>query len=115
MLTESEDFCSNAPAGQSSPSMVITVEANNAKSVSFPIIPIKLGKVAVRVSTAAQLVEDGLLSGYVASDIVQRNILVVVSLSVIWHSFSRFALDGLITIDGSGNIRFGFFNLFPVK
>ena len=69
--------------------MLLTLKSHDATSVSFPIIPIKLGKVSIKVIVAAELSGDDVLSvvGTIASDIVQRNILVVVSL---WKSSCYF-------------------------
>lgn len=79
MLEESKEFCTNVPAGQKSAVLLLAVKENDAVSVSFPIIPIKLGKVSIKVIAAAQIPGEGLLAGEtVASDAVVRSILVVV-------------------------------------
>ena len=80
-LEESKEFCTNVPSGQKSAVTLLNVKNNDAASVSFPIIPIKLGKVLIKVIAAAQLSEEGLplSSETIASDIVQRSILVVVN------------------------------------
>lgn len=77
-LEENKDFCTYVPAGQKSAVMLLTMKSHDATSVSFPIIPIKLGKVSVKVSVAAEHSQFGTV---VASDVVLRNILVVVSLT----------------------------------
>ena len=79
-LEESKEFCTNLEAGQKTAVLLLTVKSNDASSVSFPIVPIKLGKVLIKVSAAAQLSQEGLLPASVpiSSDVVQRSILVVV-------------------------------------
>ena len=76
-LEENKDFCTYVPAGQKSAVLLLTLKSHDATSVSFPIIPIKLGKVSVKVSVTAEQAQFGTV---VASDVVLRNILVVVSL-----------------------------------
>lgn len=91
-LEESKEFCTNAPAGQKSAVILLTIKGNDAASVSFPIIPIKLGKVSIKVSAAAQLSDGGQLlpvvDQTVASDVVLRSILVVVGLIKLSFSYS---------------------------
>lgn len=84
-MDESKEFCTKVPSGQKSAVMALTVNSHDAVSVSFPIIPIKLGKVSIKVSAAAQLfsaVHEGLPldNEIVSSDVVLRSILVVVTL-----------------------------------
>ena len=82
-LEENKDFCTYVPAGQKSTVMLLTLKSHDATSVSFPIIPIKLGKVSVKVSVTAEHPDVSLQAQFgtvVASDVVLRNILVVVSL-----------------------------------
>ena len=82
-LEENKDFCTYVPAGQKSAVMLLTLNSHDATSVSFPIIPIKLGKVSVKVSVAAEHADASLQAQFgtvVASDVVLRKILVVVSL-----------------------------------
>ncbi|XP_078346612.1 venom factor-like [Oculina patagonica] len=77
-LEESKEFCTNIPAGQTSPVLSIDVKENDAVSVSFPIVPIKLGKVSIRVIAAAEITGEEMLAGQLAgSDAVVRSILVV--------------------------------------
>ena len=82
-LEENKDLCTYVPAGQKSAVMLLTLKSHDATSVSFPIIPIKLGKVSVKVSVTAEHPDVSLQAQFgtvVASDVVLRNILVVVSL-----------------------------------
>ena len=82
-LEENKDFCTYVSAGQKSAVMLLTLKSHDATSVSFPIIPIKLGKVSVKVSVAAEHADVSLQAQFgtvVASDVVLRKILVVVSL-----------------------------------
>ena len=59
--------------------MRLDVKENDAVSVSFPIVPIKLGKVSIKVMVAAEITGEEMLAGQpVGSDAVVRSILVVV-------------------------------------
>lgn len=81
-LEESKEFCTNAPTGQKSAVLNLNVKENDAGSVTFPIIPIKLGKVSIKVIATAEILDDGLFLGEIigptAFDTVVRSILVVV-------------------------------------
>lgn len=80
-LEESKEFCTNAPTGQKSAVLNLNVKENDAGSVTFPIIPIKLGKVSIKVIATAEILDDGLFLGEIigptAFDTVVRSILVV--------------------------------------
>ena len=60
----------------------LDIKENDAGSVTFPIVPIKLGKVFIKVIATAEILEDGLFGvgviGPTAFDTVVRSILVVV-------------------------------------
>lgn len=69
------------PASQKSPIVSLSVKVNDAVSVSFPIVPIKLGKVSIKVIATAEVVgEDWMAGQAMGSDAVVRSILVVVRL-----------------------------------
>ena len=69
------------PAGQKSPIVSLSVNVNDAASVSFPIVPIKLGKVAIKVIATAEIIGEEWTAGQaMGSDAVVRSILVVVRL-----------------------------------
>ncbi|PFX30398.1 Complement C3 [Stylophora pistillata] len=80
-LEESKEFCTNAPTGQKSAVLNLDIKENDAGSVTFPIVPIKLGKVFIKVIATAEILEDGLFGvgviGPTAFDTVVRSILVV--------------------------------------
>ena len=61
--------------------MSLSVNVNDAASVSFPIVPIKLGKVSIKVIATAEIIGEEWTSGQaIGSDAVVRSILVVVRL-----------------------------------
>lgn len=67
------------PAGQKSPILPLAIKENDAASVSFPIVPIKLGKVSIKVIATAEIVGEEWLAGQaMGSDAVVRSVLVVV-------------------------------------
>ena len=69
------------PAGQKPPIVSLSVKVNDAAYVSFPIVPIKLGKVSIKVIATAEIVGEEWMAGQpMGSDAVVRSILVVVSL-----------------------------------
>ena len=67
------------PAGEKSPILSLLVNVNDAASVSFPIVPIKLGKVSIKVVATAEVIGEAWIAGQaMGSDAVVRSILVVV-------------------------------------
>lgn len=69
------------PAGQKSPIVSLSLKVNDAAYVSFPIVPIKLGKVSIKVIATAEIVGEEWMAGQpMGSDAVVRSILVVVRL-----------------------------------
>ena len=61
--------------------MSLSVKASDAASVSFPIVPIKLGKVSIKVTATAEVIGEEWMAGQaIGSDAVVRSILVVVRL-----------------------------------
>lgn len=62
------------PGIQSKP-IKFTIDGNDAKSVMFPIVPVQLGKIQLRV-TAKKTIFD--LKDISTTDTVERELLVVV-------------------------------------
>ena len=78
---EGKEFCTNVPAGEKSAVMLLSVNSNDAASVSFPITPVKLGMLPITVKAVALLPDlSSIMNDVVSSDVVIRSILVVVKL-----------------------------------
>ncbi|XP_031570486.1 A.superbus venom factor 1-like [Actinia tenebrosa] len=73
-LSGSREFCSTERPGDKTKPIALSVKANDAKSVTFPIVPIQLGKIPIQVSATRKIygIEDD-----VGSDVVQKDLLVV--------------------------------------
>ena len=73
----SADLCSTSRPGENSRLVTMEIKANDAKSVAFPIVPIKLGQIGIKVFATAYIIIQGQeIDG--AVDAVRRNVLVVV-------------------------------------
>ncbi|KAK3730060.1 hypothetical protein QZH41_009569, partial [Actinostola sp. cb2023] len=67
-------FCSEAIAGVQSKPIKFSVKGNDVKSVTFPIVPVQLGKIQVKVSATQKVMDMDDLS---TTDTVHRELLVV--------------------------------------
>lgn len=75
---ESKEFCTYEPTDKNSANLLLSVKSNDAVSVSFPIVPIKLGRLSVKVRAEALFAEESFIDEVIARDEVLRSILVLV-------------------------------------
>lgn len=76
-LLGNHGFCSQAIPGVHSKPIKFDLKGNDVKSVTFPIVPIQLGKVQVRVSVTQTLHSD--FDDSSSTDTVERDLIIVVN------------------------------------
>ncbi|XP_015756257.1 PREDICTED: complement C3-like [Acropora digitifera] len=76
-LVESKEFCTYESTDKTSANLLVSVKSNDAVSVSFPIVPIKLGRLSIKVRAEALFDEESFINEVIARDEVLRSILVL--------------------------------------
>ncbi|XP_074624283.1 complement C3-like isoform X1 [Acropora palmata] len=76
-LVESKEFCTYESTDKTSANLLVSVKSNDAVSVSFPIVPIKLGRLSIKVRAEALFDEEPFINDVIARDEVLKSILVL--------------------------------------